>query len=497
MNQITLLPTWNTLQGRPSWTNNIDGRVTTLESAVAALGVLTTNQAADIANLQIDISTINSNITALDENKVPYSGATQDIDLDTNSITNINILSTNTLQILDITNQSFSTVTVDDGLMYLDGYRIALWQDVGTTYIPYTGATKNANLGIYTLTAGGLSTSGNITIGATTVIDSSRNITGAAISSSGNITVGTSGPQLVGNIAGTGRLTVRGNLGNNLAHFGQDGSYGVSVRHLSLNANPSVAASDVYMSNPGSGGVRFGTTSGNRNAAVYAGSFDASGTVSAAGGYQFQSTATGSTITLHGGHILFKSNDIYSAKMIGGTEFRMPTAMSLTWTDGTSYSGSVTSTLSQASAGVLQVGTNGNNANGQLNLANLVASGNISVSGTISGDSSLPTLNLSNAVGSTLAFNGGNYVRVGNGNITIASGNTIVSTFNSSTGLTVTGDLTISGTVRQGITSLVSDPSPGVDLASGKGGWFKNTTTGNIKFQFNDGGTLKSSAALT
>jgi hypothetical protein len=46
------------------------------------------------------------------------------------------------------------------------------------------------------------------------------------------------------------------------------------------------------------------------------------------------------------------------------------------------------------------------------------------------------------------------------------------------------------------ITALSADPTTG-NLPSGFGAWFKNTTANEIRFWYNDGGTMKKSAALT
>jgi hypothetical protein len=99
-----------------------------------------------------------------------------------------------------------------------------------------------------------------------------------------------------------------------------------------------------------------------------------SGTVTALGGLLLQNSTVGCTITPHGSNILFKSNDAFPAKFIGDTEFRQGSNMGLSWTNGTSFGGTKTTTLSQASSGILQIGNVGNNALGTLRLKNLKAS---------------------------------------------------------------------------------------------------------------------------
>lgn len=52
------------------------------------------------------------------------------------------------------------------------------------------------------------------------------------------------------------------------------------------------------------------------------------------------------------------------------------------------------------------------------------------------------------------------------------------------------------GSTRHRLNSGSADPTTS-DYASGIGGWWKNTTSGEIRFWINDGGTMKKSAALT
>lgn len=48
------------------------------------------------------------------------------------------------------------------------------------------------------------------------------------------------------------------------------------------------------------------------------------------------------------------------------------------------------------------------------------------------------------------------------------------------------------GAIKSGAISLTADPTAGVDLSSGAGAIFKNTTSGVVSFRYNDGGTIKS-----
>ena len=60
----------------------------------------------------------------------------------------------------------------------------------------------------------------------------------------------------------------------------------------------------------------------------------------------------------------------------------------------------------------------------------------------------------------------------------------------------VVASISNAGAIKQGIFSGAGDPT-GSNFSTGSSGWWKNTTANEIRFWYNDGGTLKKSAALT
>lgn len=63
-------------------------------------------------------------------------------------------------------------------------------------------------------------------------------------------------------------------------------------------------------------------------------------------------------------------------------------------------------------------------------------------------------------------------------------------------GYNVIASISNTGAIKQAIASGAGDPTS-TNFASGSGGWWKNTTANEIRFWYNDGGTMKKSAALT
>jgi hypothetical protein len=63
-------------------------------------------------------------------------------------------------------------------------------------------------------------------------------------------------------------------------------------------------------------------------------------------------------------------------------------------------------------------------------------------------------------------------------------------------GATEVAKWTKTGAITQGVASGSSDPTTS-DFAASKGGWYRNTTSGEIRWWYNDAGTMKKSAALT
>lgn len=206
--------------------------------------------------------------------------------------------------------------------------------------------------------------------------------------------------------------------------------------------------------------------------------------------------ATGSTLTIVNGKTLTASNTLAFAGTDGST-LNIGTGGTLA---ALAYVASVGSALGYTAANDANVlHTTGNETkSGNLTLTNLSAvqgifSQNITATPGPVGEASIFT---GSATIVSLTRTG--LVSIGLGEVSGTSF-CVRNNGDSSTMLAIhatTKKATLPGAVEHGIGSGSADPTSS-NFASGYGGWWKNTTANEVRFWYNDAGTLKKSAALT
>ena len=166
------------------------------------------NKKAIYAKIETEVARITANasdITDLDTNKVPYSGANNNVDLGVNDLTAdvINASSVNVTNNLAGSSASFtSNITASN----LSGTNTGD-QDI-SGLVPYSGANANVDLGSYNLETNGEITTGSLSVnGDFTALD----VNVASLTSNGNISTGT-------HVTASGNITALGTIsGSNLS----------------------------------------------------------------------------------------------------------------------------------------------------------------------------------------------------------------------------------------------------------------------------------------
>jgi fibronectin-binding autotransporter adhesin len=410
---LTLTP-WGLIPGKPLWTNTISG---------------------DVAALQDAIDLLNDTVNNLQQNAVPYTNALWDVDLGARLLTAGGLVVNGDA---DFGGNNISNVSISADSISVSGAAVAT-RGANT----FTGnQTVNGNLNVANLSSlsvdGGLSPTiqnvggflsiGNLSGGNGIRFRNSDGTEWARINNSGRMLLGTTTDDLgnrlqvaggifsSSNISAAGSITVNGGIISSSAtgiNLGRQGlAYNLFVQANQASGRVGLPQNSVigWANNADPGNALtsgFSQTAANTVALGDGTAGNASGILNLAT-INVNGSAIGARSDV--GMLLFNGLGfnqlgvgIGSAGYNPGVVFGV--ASGLRWTND--IPGSVTSTtLSQASSGVLRVGAGavGNNADGGLLLTNLTASGSLTI-GAFSNTSPNPHATI-NVVANRARFTG-------------------------------------------------------------------------------------------